>query len=161
MKILAVIPARAGSVGIPNKNIRLLGGMAPTCYTEQLIYDCRIMNTATKLGKAQDLKNIFIESDVALDPHAYILDPQVVFNISKKIVAAKGHFERTKVAGLATIEELKKGYEAGKLNMAARDAAYLDIMEAELLSVTDEEAFNAEQIKNNTTAAFVPEQYDM
>jgi lipopolysaccharide/colanic/teichoic acid biosynthesis glycosyltransferase len=33
--------------------------------------------------------------------------------------------------------------------------------EEELLSVTDEEAFNAEQIKNNTTAAFVPEQYDM
>ena len=29
------------------------------------------------------------------------------------------------------------------------------------LSVTDEEAFNADQIKNNTTAAFVPEQYDM
>ncbi|MBP1571951.1 MAG: cytidyltransferase, partial [Oscillospiraceae bacterium] len=26
MKILAVIPARAGSVGIPNKNIRLING---------------------------------------------------------------------------------------------------------------------------------------
>ena len=143
------------------ENIRLLGGMAPTCYTEQLIYDCRMMNTASKLGKAQDLKEIFVESDVALDPHAYILDPKVVFEISGKIIAAKGHFERTKVAGLATIEALKKGYEAGKVNMAARDAAYLDIMEAELLSVGDEEAFNAEQIKNNTTAAFVPEQYDM
>lgn len=143
------------------ENIRLLGGMAPTCYTEQLIYDCRMMNTATKMGKAQMLKDIFVESDVALDPHAYILDPKVVFEISKKIVAAKGHFERTRVAGLATIEALKKGFEAGKVAMAARDAAYLDIMEAELSSVTDEEAFNAEQIKNNTTAAFVPEQYDM
>lgn len=143
------------------ENIRLLGGMAPTCYAEQLIYDCRMMNTATKMGKASLLKDIFVESDVALDPHAYILDPKVVFNISKKIVAAKGHFERTKVAALATIEELKKAYEAGKVAMAQRDAAYLDIMEAELSSVTDEEAFVADQIKNNTTAAFVPAQYDM
>jgi methanol--5-hydroxybenzimidazolylcobamide Co-methyltransferase len=28
------------------QNIKLLGGMAPTCYMEQLAYDCRLMNTA-------------------------------------------------------------------------------------------------------------------
>lgn len=33
MKILAVIPARAGSVGIPNKNIRLLGGKPMIYYS--------------------------------------------------------------------------------------------------------------------------------
>ena len=85
----------------------------------------------------------------------------MVFNISKKIVAAKGHFEKTRVAGLAAIEELKKAYAAGKVAMAERDAAYLDIMESQLLAITDEEAFIADQIKNNTTAAFVPAQYDM
>ena len=143
------------------ENVRLLGGMAPTVYAEQLIYDCRLMNTATKKGQAQVLKDLFVESDVALDPHAYILDPKVVFNISKKIVAAKGHFEKTRVAGLAAIEELKKAYADGKVAMAERDAAYLDIMESQLLAITDEEAFIADQIKNNTTAAFVPAQYDM
>ena len=143
------------------ENVRLLGGMAPTVYAEQLIYDCRLMNTATKMGQAQVLKDLFVESDVALDPHAYILDPKVVFNISKKIVAAKGHFEKTRVAGLAAIEELKKAYAAGKVAMAERDAAYLDIMESQLLAITDEEAFIADQIKNNPTAAFVPAQYDM
>lgn len=143
------------------ENVRLLGGMAPTVYAEQLIYDCRLMNTATKMGKADVLRDLFVESDVALDPHAYILDPKVVFNISKKIVAAKGHFEKTKVAGLAAIEELKKAYAAGKVAMAERDAAYLDIMESQLSAITDEEAFTAEQIKNNTTAAFVPAQYDL
>ncbi len=34
------------------QNIRLLGSMAPTCYLEQLIYDCRLMNQASKSGAA-------------------------------------------------------------------------------------------------------------
>ncbi|MDO4542681.1 MAG: methyltransferase MtaB domain-containing protein, partial [Bacillota bacterium] len=144
------------------ENNRLLGGMAPTVYTEQLIYDCRMMNTAKKLGKAKDLQEVFIESDVHLDPHAYIMDPKVVIEISKKIVAAKGHFARTKVAGLATIDVLRKGHKDGSLILADRDAMYLDIMEDTLNNVTDDvEAFTAEMLKSNTTEKFVPAQYDM
>ena len=32
------------------QNIKLLGGMAPICYLEQLIYDCRLMNEALADG---------------------------------------------------------------------------------------------------------------
>ena len=32
------------------QNVKLLGGMAPTCYVEQLIYDCRLMNQALADG---------------------------------------------------------------------------------------------------------------
>ena len=35
MRILAVIPARAGSKGIPNKNIRIIGGKPLICYALQ------------------------------------------------------------------------------------------------------------------------------
>lgn len=144
------------------ENTRLLGGMAPTISMEQLIYDARLFNTATKLGKAEAFKQISVESDVALDPHAYILDPKVVMKISRKIIAAKGYFQRTKVAAAATIEVLKKAYANKELMLTPRDAAYLDIMDQQLSEVTDdEEKFTAEMIKSNTTAAFVPEQYDM
>ena len=34
------------------QNVRLLAGMAPTCYLEQLIYDCRLMNCALAEGRA-------------------------------------------------------------------------------------------------------------
>lgn len=144
------------------ENTRLLGGMAPTISMEQLIYDARLFNTATKLGKADAFKQISVESDKALDPHAYILDPKVVMDISKKIIAAKGHFQRTKVAAAATIEVLKKAYANKEVYLTSRDAAYLDVMDQQLSEVTDdEEKFTAEMIKNNTTAAFVPEQCDM
>ena len=144
------------------QNIRLLGGMAPTVYTEQLVYDCRMMNTATKLGKADVLKEIFVESDKALEPHGYIMDPKVVVEISKKIVAAKGHFERTRIAALATIDALRKGYDNKELLLADREYRYLDVMEASLSSVTtDVEAFTDEMKKACASKKFKPEWYDL
>src|SRR6516165_694687 len=57
------------------QNIKLLGGMAPTCYVEQLIYDCRLMNQALAEGPqaALQLRQWMVDSDAALDPQAYIL----------------------------------------------------------------------------------------
>lgn len=144
------------------ENVRLLGGMAPTVYMEQLIYDARMFNAATKLGKARELQNILVESDRKLDPHAYIMDPKVVLEISAEIIKGKGYLERIKFAGYATIQSMKKAYEAKELNLAARDAKYLDLMEAQLDSIpNDEEKFFADQIKNNTTEKFDPKTYDM
>lgn len=144
------------------ENVRLLGGMAPTVYMEQLVYDCRMMNTATELGQAQNLREIFVQSDRKLDPHAYIMDPQVVFDIAAQIIKGKDHFERTKIAAQATIESLRKAYQANELDLADRDAKYLDIMEMQLESMpNDQEAFNADMIKNNTTEKFDPAKYDL
>src|SRR5208283_2015025 len=60
------------------QNIKLLGGMAPTCYVEQLIYDCRLMNAALADGRDAALlyRKWMIDSDAALDPQAYILTPE-------------------------------------------------------------------------------------
>ena len=59
------------------QNIKLLGGMAPTCYLEQLVYDCRLMNQARRQGDATalQLRNLMVESDAALDPQAFIIAP--------------------------------------------------------------------------------------
>lgn len=64
--------------------------MAPTCYAEQLIYDFRLMNTASKHGCADTakLRDWLVESDVATDPQAWILSPASVIEISRAIVAA-------------------------------------------------------------------------
>jgi methanol---5-hydroxybenzimidazolylcobamide Co-methyltransferase len=48
------------------QNIKLLGGMAPTCYLEQLIYDCRLMNEALADGRDAALlyRKWMVNSDV-------------------------------------------------------------------------------------------------
>ncbi|MDD5705453.1 MAG: methyltransferase MtaB domain-containing protein, partial [Kiritimatiellae bacterium] len=55
------------------QHLKLLGGMAPTCYLEQLIYDCRLMNVAPADGGARRLRDWLVRSDAGIDPQAWIL----------------------------------------------------------------------------------------
>ncbi|EHQ89723.1 methyltransferase MtaB domain-containing protein [Desulfosporosinus youngiae] len=143
------------------ENVRLLGGMAPTVCTEQLIYDCRIMNGAASRGFALQMRDILSESDRMYDPQAYILDPAVVLKISQEIVKGKTHFERTKIAAAATINELRSAFKDGLLQLDAKELKYLDIFEKQLKSIPDNEAeFSEFMIKNSTLDKFDPAKYD-
>ena len=66
------------------QNIKLLGGMAPTCYVEQLIYDCRLMNRRLPTAGTRALlyRKWMVASDAALDPQAYILTPANAIEIA-------------------------------------------------------------------------------
>ncbi len=70
------------------QNIKLLSGMAPTVSMEQLIFDCRLMNEATKHGNETRLlmRNLLADSDSKFDPQAYVLRPDVVLDISQELV---------------------------------------------------------------------------
>lgn len=143
------------------ENVRLLGGMAPTVYTEELIYDCRLMNGAAARGFALQMRDIHAESDRIYDPQAYILDPEVVLKLSKEIVKGKTHFERTKIATAVTIAELRNGFKEGLLQLDAKELKYLDIFEKQLKSIPDDEAkFSRDMIKGTTKEKFDPEKYD-
>lgn len=76
------------------QNVPLLAGMAPTCYMEQLIYDCRLMNRALAEGKptALALRSWLVDSDAALDPQAWALTPESVIAIAQR------HADRVPVA---------------------------------------------------------------
>lgn len=143
------------------ENVRLLGGMAPTVYIEQLIYDCRIMNVATSRGSSLEMRDILAESDRMYDPQAYVLDPKVVLKISQEIVQGKTHFERTKIAASATIKELRSAFQDGLLQLDAKELKYLDILEKQLKSIPDDEAeFTKMMLKNSTIDKFDPAKYD-
>lgn len=143
-------------------NIRLLGGMAPTVSLENIAYDCRLMNVATARGKALDLRDMLAESDRQFDPQAYILDPTVVLKLSRKIVKGKSHFEQTKIAASATLEELRDAYKAGALQLSEREVRYLDIFVEQLNSIPDSKTeFQQEIVKNTTKDKFDPAKYNL
>ena len=146
------------------QNIKLLGGMAPTISMEQLAYDCRLMNTAAASGKenALVLRDWLCESDSKYDPQAYVLRPDVVIEISKEIVKADTHFEKSKVAAQAAVNTLRKAVEEKKILIDEREVSYLDIMESQLESIPDdEEEFIADMLERDYSGKLDPKKYDL
>ncbi len=110
------------------QNIKLLGGMAPTVSFEQLEYDCRLMNTATKHSKetALLLRDLHADSDSKLDPQAYVLRPDVVLELSKEIVKEDGYYNRTKKAASLALSKIKEAHLSGELTLEDKGLMWLD-----------------------------------
>lgn len=125
------------------QNIKLLGGMAPTVAFEQLVYDCRLMNEASKRGESAAilLRDLLADSDSALDPQAYVLRPDVVLDISKQIVQETGYYNRTRRAAALALEHMKTANEQGRLRLDKKELSWLDRLTDEVndLPVTAEE----------------------
>jgi methanol---5-hydroxybenzimidazolylcobamide Co-methyltransferase len=141
------------------QNIKLLGGMAPTCSMEQLIYDCRLMNEAIKDGKdgVATYQRWTVRSDAGLDPQAYILTPHNVIRIASAIVGAENHYRAGCAAALEAVAILREGMQSGCLHILEREIDWLDRIEdsvgelptseddfiADQLALADEEKFSA------------------
>lgn len=146
------------------QNIKLLSGMAPTVSMEQLIFDCRLMNEATKHGNETRLlmRNLLADSDSKFDPQAYVLRPDVVLDISQELVKYHDHFNRTKAAALITVDRLREAIIKKEVMIPEREATWLDNIEAQLEDVpTDEQEFINEMINANTSNKFIPAKYDL
>lgn len=146
------------------QNIKLLGGMAPTVSMEQLAYDCRLMNEASLRGKdcALLLRDLHADSDSRYDPQAYVLRPDVVFEISKEILKENGHFARTRRAALKTIEVLRVALTEKKLQVEEREMMWLDTMQSQIEALpTDENQFVSYMLEEIESEKFVPSKYDM
>lgn len=142
------------------QQIRLLSDMAPTVGMEQLIFDCRQMDTARAMGQDKLMRDIMIQSDAPLDVQAYILTPEVAINISKEIIKSTDPFEQTKIAAKAAIAELHKGIDAGKVACADRDEMWLDMMEEAVDEIPADPAEFYDEIKDELDdEKYRPEEY--
>jgi methanol--5-hydroxybenzimidazolylcobamide Co-methyltransferase len=144
------------------QNIKLLGGMAPTVYMEQLTYDCRLLNRAAARGEstARLLRDMLVESDAPLDPQAYVLTPRNAVALGKTIVGARDHYQAGRLVALKAIDILGRGRAAGEVRIEPRDAAYLDTMRAAVEEMPDDEHRCQDLVLGELEGALVaPQEY--
>jgi|CZKI01.1.fsa_nt_gi methanol--5-hydroxybenzimidazolylcobamide Co-methyltransferase len=146
------------------QNVRLLAGMAPTCYMEQLIYDCRLMNRALAEGKAAalTLRRWLVDSDAGLDPQAWVLAPEAVLAIARSVVAAPDYYQAGVAAARCALDLLRTGHAAGSLKIAPRELGFLDSMAAQLDELPPDEAeFISRQMSHADPAKYLPAEYGL
>ncbi len=146
------------------QNIKLLSGMAPTAYLEQLEYDVRLMNEALKAGKTHRdvLQQLLVFSDVYTDPQALILAPDNVIRISKELIKGDSYVANAKNGALVTLDIIEEAIQSGKMKLSDMETSYLPIIRDEISSIPDNESDFVEMmlplIKQDK---FIPEEYGL
>ena len=124
------------------QNIKLLSGMAPTAYFEQLEYDARLMNEALRMGKmhCQVLQQLLVGSDVYTDPQALILSPDNVIRISKELIKGDSYVASARNGALTALDIIEEALQSGKLKLSEMETSYLPIFRDDLNSIPDLES---------------------
>jgi methanol--5-hydroxybenzimidazolylcobamide Co-methyltransferase len=146
------------------QNVKLLGGMAPTCYMEQLIYDCRLMNIARSHGKesARQLQRWFVESDVALDPQAFILSPESCVTLAQVIVNGDSHYHSGVAVARKAVELLCAAHRRNELRIEPNEVAWFDTMQDDLNELPESESdFIDRQLALADRSRFLPQEYEL
>jgi methanol--5-hydroxybenzimidazolylcobamide Co-methyltransferase len=146
------------------QNIKLLGGMAPTCSLEQLVYDCRLMNEALADGPeaALLLRKWLVASDVHRDPQALILAPDSAIAIAQAIVAAPTDYAAGKAAALTALRLIRQAHHGGCLKLPPREVPWLERLQTALESLPEDESqFIDLMMSRVDTTRFRAAEYDL
>jgi methanol--5-hydroxybenzimidazolylcobamide Co-methyltransferase len=143
------------------QDVRLLGGFAPEVFTEILIYDCRLMNTALKNGQGKCLRDLFVESDRFRDPQALMLDLAVMHEAAKRIVVSSDDYHRTVAMAKLAVETIQDAVNDGKLSLPERELRWLAMISDAIQALPS----SAEQLTERAMVVwgetFVPSEYGL
>jgi methanol--5-hydroxybenzimidazolylcobamide Co-methyltransferase len=124
------------------QNIKLLSGMAPTAYLEQLEYDSRLLNEALRAGNlhSHSLQQLLVSSDIYTDPQALVLAPENVIRISNELIKGETYVANARNGALAALDIIEEALFSGKMKLPEMETSYLPILRDELLSIPDSES---------------------
>jgi methanol--5-hydroxybenzimidazolylcobamide Co-methyltransferase len=145
------------------QNVRLLSASAPVVSMEQLIYDCRLMNRASKDGEDERrrMQRWLVESDSALDPQAWVLRPDFVIEASRVIANATTPLEQTLRAAEFTLSELRRAYQTGELPANPTEQRWLDRLSRQMDSTPHDAHELSALVREEVEINFLPEEYGL
>lgn len=145
------------------QNVKLLSGMAPTVYLEQLEYDARLMNQAIKAGKptAAMLQQLFADSDMSLDPQAIILAPKNVIAISEEIVNGSNYIDASVRAAQKGLDIIEAAFKSGQLLLSEMEIVWIDMIRQTLSEIPVDESQFVEEMLPTLEGKFIPEEYGL
>ncbi len=144
------------------QNVKLLGGMAPTIYAEQLIYDCRLMNVATLKGQALALRDQMVDSDVPYDPQALILAPANVIRIAGVMVKQPDYYRAARAGALEALALIDEEHKAGRLRLGEMEVPWVQMLKDTIGELPDnEDAFVKQVLPTLDVSKFRPEEYGL
>jgi methanol--5-hydroxybenzimidazolylcobamide Co-methyltransferase len=146
------------------QNVRLLSAAAPVVSLEQLAYDCRLLNVASSRSAddARRLRDWLVESDAALDPQAWVLRPDVVLRLARRILAEPTPYLRTRRAVLSGLEEIKLAHQQGWVKIPAREVRWFETLQQQADALPENEhELIAEMLQSPGAGNFLPAEYGL
>lgn len=124
------------------QNIKLLSGMAPTAYMEQLEYDVRLMNCALKEGResALNLQRWLVNSDVYYDPQALVLAPAHVIEIAREMVKGDNYIDAALRGSNKALDIIEEALKNGSLMHDPKEDIWINTLRADLQSISTNES---------------------
>lgn len=108
--------------------VNLFGGHSPEVCLEQLWYDCKLMNTATRGGHARTLRNMLSESDIYGSAEALVLAPESCVRIGQAIIDGGSYSERCTNAARTALDIIEAAYNEGLVAIPEMERPWLDVI---------------------------------
>lgn len=144
------------------QDVRLLGGFAPECFAEVLVYDCRLMNQAIATGQAAALQGLFVATDVDRDPQAKVLDPAVMWEAARRIVAAgPSHYDRMRAVADYAVEVLTTAVDDGSLTIAEREKPWFAMIQEAVLGLPSDPMVLREKVDPMYGTLYLADEYGL
>jgi len=145
------------------QNVKLLSGIAPVAYYEQLEYDVRLMNEAKRSGKKEALllQKLLVNSDIRLDPQALVLAPESVIRISTEIVKGSNYLQATLLGCQEAIKVVRENINTGSLKVDEKELMWLDVLEQDIYEIPEEEAKFVEMMLPQIEDRIIPSEYGL